>query len=251
MAVFDRDATGAQQWIKPIPLYGAATNIVSGAFVKWGVTDGTNLGFGVIVGTNTALSGKFIGITEQAFAAATLDNDPSAGTKYLLSQCTINPFGIYLAQYDNALTSSRWTNGLTVTGVGATSVVSSGENIGGGWLFFDNFELHYVLSSSSGTYTTKSATSSAITTANKVAKIMYPGAPKITLVTACDKIGIATAAQGAEEFVVVDNFIKCPGFDFVSLDPTKHDNIILPSSAMTPQIWASVMNTQHFLQKGV
>lgn len=247
MAIFDRDSTGAQQWKKPIPLYGAATNIAAGAFIVKGVTDGTNQGFGVIMPTNTALSLKFMGITEGPFNAATLDNDPSAGTKYLLTDCTINPKGIYLAQYDNALTGARWTNGLATTGVGATTVVTSGENIGGGWLFFDNFELRYVLSSSSGTYTTKSATSSAITTTNKVAKIYYPMAPKATVITAATQLGIATAAQGAVELCVLENFIKCPGFDFVLLDPTKHDGLILPSAAYTPQIWGAVQSTQHFL----
>lgn len=247
MAIFVQDSTGAQQWKKAIPLYGAGTNIVKGAFIVRGVTDGTNLGFGVVNPTNTALALKFIGITEAAFAAATLDNDPSVGTKYLLTDCTINPKGIYAAKYDNALTGARWTNGLAVTGVGATTVVSSGENISGGWLFFDNFELHYVLSSSSGTYTTKTSTSAAITTANKVAKILYPMAPKTTVTTAADQIGIATAAQGAEELCTLENYIHCPGFDWVSLDPTKHDNIILPSAAFTPEIWAYVQSTQHFL----
>jgi hypothetical protein len=247
MAIYFRDSTGAQQWKKPIPLFGNATNIVKGAFVQCGLTDGTNEGYGVVAATNTSLATKFIGITEAAFAAATLDNDPAAGTKYLLTDCTINPFGIYLAQYDNALTGANWTNGLSVTGVGATTVVTSGENMGGGWLFFDNFELHWVKSSSSGTYTTKTSTSSAITTSNKVAKIMYVFAKLATLTTNADQIGIATAAAGAEQFTFLDNYIKCPGYDMVSLDPTKHDNIILPSAAYTPQIWAEVQCTEHYL----
>lgn len=245
MAIFALDSTGAQQWKKAIPLYGAAANIVKGAFIKMGIVDGTNQGFGIITAANSSLANEFIGITEAAFAAATLDNDPSAGTKYLLTDCTINPKGIYLTKYDNALTGARWTNGLAVTGVGATTVVTSGENLGGGWLFFDNFELRYVLSSSSGTYTTKSATSAAITTTNKVAKIMYPGAKLLTLTTACDQIGIATAAAGAEQFTVLDNFIHCPGYDWVSLDPTKHDGLILPSSAYTPEIWANIQCVGH------
>lgn len=247
MAIFWGDSTGAQQWKKAIPLYGAGTNIKQGAFVVRGVTDGTNLGFGVVMPANTALALKFLGIAEALFAAATLDNDPVTGLKYILTDCTINPKGLYQAKYDNALTGARWTNGLAVTGVGATTVVTSGENISGGWLFFDNFELHYVLSSSSGTYTTKTSTSSAITTTNKVAKILYPFAPKTTVITDATQIGIATAAQGAVELATIDNQIHCPGFDWVSLDPTKHDNIILPSSVYTPEIWAIVQSTQHAL----
>ena len=245
---FVQDSTGAQQWKKQIPLYGAGTNIVKGAAIKMGIVDGTNQGFGIIPGANTSLANEFIGITESAFAAATLDNDPSAGTKYLLTDVTINPKGIYAAKYDNALTGLRWTNGLAVTGVGATTVVTSGENLGGGWLFFDNFELHYVLSSSSGTYTTKSSTSSAITTTNKVAKIMYPGAKLLTLTTTCDQIGIATAAAGTEQFAVLENYIHAQGMDWIVLDPTKHDNIVLSSTVYTPEIWGYIQCVgNHFL----
>lgn len=244
MAIFRRDSSGAQQWVKSMPIYAAGANIKKGAFLKNGVTDGTNLGFLIPVAVNTALSGSFVGLTEAPFAGATLDNDPSGGTKYLKTDVTINPLGIYGVKYDNAKTGSRWTNGLSVTGVGATTVVTSGENIGGGWLFFDNGELHYVLSSSSGTYTTLTATSAAITTANKVAKILYPGAPKTCLAATYDTLGINVAAQGAVELCVITNFIRDVGFDWVELDPTKHDNLILSSTA---EIWAEVQSTQHFL----
>jgi len=246
---FVRDAVGGQQWIIPRPLFGNATNISLGAAVVRGTTDGTNQGFDIVSPTNTSMSaGLYVGVTEALFAAATLDNDPSAGTKYILTQVTINPHAIYEAQYDNALTGARWTNGLSVTGVGATTVVTSGENIGGGWLFFDNFELHYVLSSSSGTYTTKTSTSAAITTANKVAKIYYKGEPKITLITAATQIGIATAAQGAIQAMVLTNMIRGVGFDNVELDPTKHDNIILPNpNSVSPAIYGHIMFTQSFL----
>jgi len=126
--------------------------------------------------------------------------------------------------------------------------VTSGENIGGGWLMFDNFELHFVDSSSSGTYTTKTATSAAITTANKVAKIYYIGEPKITLITAGDKIGTATAAQGAIQAMVLETRIRAVGYDNVALDPTKHDNLILPTvNGVSPAIYADIMFTQSFL----
>lgn len=246
MAIWYRDAFMGQQWKRALPLFGNATTIKKGAFIQWGLTDGTNEGFAVVCGTNTSLATKFIGITEQAFVAATLDNDPATGLKYILTDCNIGPGSIYLAQYDNALTAGVWTNGLAFTGSGTAPVISSGENLGGGWLFFDNFELRYVLSSSSGTYTTKS-TISAVAGTNKIAKILYPGAKLCTLITDATQIGIATAAAGAEQFVFFDNLIKAPGFDFVSLDPTKHDGVILPSAAYTPQIWAEVMCTQHYL----
>ena len=71
--------------------------------------------------------------------------------------------------------------------------------------------------------------------------------PKVTIWTTYDKLSIGTAAQGAVQMNVLDMFIKAVGFDFVSLDPTKHDGLILPSTVYTPQIWAEVQCTQHYL----
>jgi hypothetical protein len=239
-----RDAVMGQSYVKPWPLFGNATNIIKGAALVLGASDGTNLGYGIIAPVNTSMAGIFLGVTEAPFNAATLDNDPTAGTKYILTPVNIGPKQIYEAQFDNRYGA----NALSVTGVGATTVVTSGENIGGGWLMFDNFELHFVDSSSSGTYTTKTATSAAITTANKVAKIYYIGEPKITLITAGDKIGTATAAQGAIQAMVLETRIRAVGYDNVALDPTKHDNLILPTvNGVSPAIYADIMFTQSFL----
>lgn len=239
-----RDASMGQAYVKPWPLFGNATNIIKGAAIIKGITDGTNKGYGIIAPTNTSMAGIFIGVTEAAFNAATLDNDPAAGTKYILTPVNIGPKQIYEAQYDNRYGA----NALTATGVGATTVVSSGEDMGGGWLMFDNFELHFVDSSSSGTYTTKTATSSAITTANKVAKIYWIGQPLVTLITAADKLGTATAAQGTVQAMVLENRIRGVGYDNITLDPTKHDGLILPVvNGVSPAIYAEIMFTQSFL----
>ena len=247
MAVYYQDSTGAQQWKKALPIYAAAANIKAGAFVMWGAADGTNMGYVIPCPVNGSLGLNFVGITEAPFAGATLDNDPTAGTKYLLTDCTINPKACYLTQYDN----SYGANALTATGVGATTVVTSGENNGGGWLMFDNFELHFVDSTSSGTYTTKSATSAAITTANKVAKIYALGKKLLSLTSDFTQIDTHTAAAGSVQFAVLDNFIKAVGFDYVSLDPTKHDGLILPTTpgaAYKPAIYANIQcQANHFL----
>lgn len=250
--IFRQDSSGSQYWKKGIPLFGNATNIVKGAALVWGRTQGTNQGFGIVAPVNTSQAGIFAGVTEQLFPAATVDNDPSAGVKYILTDVNVSPAACYEAQYDNALTAGVFTNGLTMTAVttGTPSVtVTSLETIAGGWLFFDNGELHYVLSVSGGVATLKSATSSAITTANKVAKIYYVGAPKITLTTAADKIGIATAAQGNVEAMVIESYVRSVGFDNVNLDPTKTDNVIFPTvNSVFPAIYSLINFSQSLLQ---
>ena len=246
MAHFDRDATGGQQWTRDLPIYAAAANIKRGAFIRWGTTDGTNQGFAIPCPVNTSLGSEFIGVTEAAFAGATLDNDPSAGTKYLLTPCTINPHAIYMAKFDN----SFGANALTATSATAgskTVVVTSGENLGGGWLMFDNYELHYVLSSSSGTYTLLSALSAAISTSNKVAKLLYPSATKVSLSADFSYFATNITSAGAVEMTVIDLFVKAKGIDYGFLDPTKHDGLILPSTGFTPYVEAAVQSTAHFL----
>lgn len=251
--IFRQDASGGQYWKKGIPLFGNATNIVKGAAVVRGTTQGTNQGFGIVAPANTSMSaGLFLGVTEQLFPAATIDNDPSAGTKYILTDINVSPSACYEAQYDNALTAGVFTNGLTMTAVTTATpsvTVTSLETIAGGWLFFDNGELHYVLSVSAGVATLKSATSGAITTANKVAKIYYIGAPLLTLTTAADKIGISTAAQGAVQATVIESYVRSVGFDNVILDPTKTDNIIFPTvNGVFPAIYSLLNFTQSAIQ---
>jgi hypothetical protein len=187
----------------------------------------------------------FVGILEQPWAGATLDNDPTAGTKFLKADMTINPMGIYAAKFDNSFGS----NALTMTAVTTATpsvTVTSAENMGGGWLMFDNYELHFVESTSAGVWTLKSKTSAAITTANKVAKVGYLGQPTLPFSATYDYFATNIAAAAVPQLVVIGQFIRAVGFDWVELDPTKHDGIILSSTPL-PEIWAEVQCTQHFL----
>lgn len=249
MAVFSYDSSGGAEWKKSLPIYSAGANIAAGAFLVKGSADGTNTGFAIPAPVNTSQVGLFIGILAQAWPGATLDNDPNAGTKYILADCIVGPHHVYRAKFDNTYASSAWTNGQTMTTCASTSiVVTSGENLSGGWLFTDAGYLHYVLASSSGTYTLKSAVKSAETTANKVAKLSWVGNPKITIWTGYTDISIATPAAGAVQMNVLDMFIKAVGFDYVALDPTKHDGLYLPmTGSVVPAVWADLKPTQHYM----
>jgi hypothetical protein len=246
MAVFSYDAAGGSEWKKAQPIYSAAANLVNGAFLVKGTTDGTNTGFLIPAPVNTSQVGLFVGILAQPWAGATLDNDPSAGAKYLLADCLVGPMHVYRTQYNSALTGANFTTGLSMTTCSGTSiVVTSGENNSGGWLWTDAGYLHYVLASSSGTYTLKSAVNAAETTSNKVLKILWLNAPKVTLATTYDKLSGGTAAQGAVEMKILDTFLKGPGVDFQSIDPTKHDGLLLPVASSA--IYADIRSTQHYM----
>ena len=246
MAVYAYDASGGSEWKKAQPIYSAAANLVAGAFLVKGTTDGTNTGFLIPAPVNTSQVGLFVGILAQPWAGATLDNDPSAGTKYILADCIVGPLHVYRTQFNSALTGANFTTGLTMTTCAGTSiVVTSGENISGGWLWTDAGYLHYVLASSSGTYTLKSAVNAAETTSNKVLKLLAVNLPKVTLAATFEKLSGGTAAQGAVEMKVLDLLIKAPGFDFVTLDPTKHDGLLLPVASSA--VYADLKSTQHYM----
>lgn len=246
MAVFAYDAGGGSEWKKSQPIYSAAANLVQGAFLSKGTTMGTDNGFLIPSLVNTSQVGLFVGILAQAWAGATLDNDPSVGSKYIMADCLVGPLHVYRTQFNSALTAGVFTTGLTMTTCSGTSiVVTSGEDISGGWLWTDAGYLHYVLSSSSGTYTLKSAVNAAETTANKVLKLLYINAPKATLSTTYEKLSGGTAAQGAVQMKVLDLFLKGVGQDFVSLDPTKHDGLLFPVA--TGQVHADLKSSQHYM----
>lgn len=246
MAVFAYDASGGSEWKKALPIYSAAANLLQGAFLVKGTSMGTNVGFAIPAPVNTSQAGLFIGVLAQAWAGATLDNDPNAGTKYLMADCLVGPLHVYRTQFNSALTGSNFTTALTMTTCSSTSIiVTSGEDISGGWLWTDAGYLHYVLASSSGTYTLKSAVNAAETTSNKALKIGYINQPKTTLASTYEKLSGGTAAAGACELKVIDLLIKGIGFDFVNLDPTKHDGLLLPVA--TSQIFADLKSSQHYM----
>ena len=245
MAIYAYDTAGGQEWVKSLPIYAAGVNLPKGAFIKWGATNHQDTGFVIPCPVNSSLAAKFLGILAAPFAGATLDNDPTAGTKFLKADCLVGPNHAYRVKFDTSLTSTSFTNGLTMTTCSSTSiVVASGENITGGWLYTDAGYLHYVLNASSGTYTLLSAVSSKETTANYAVKLMYVGEPKVTLMaTYYDRLSGATPAQGAVELGIIDLWLKATGYDYAQLDPTKHDGLY--ADPKTAEFWADVTSTQH------
>ena len=223
--IFAYDAAGGQYLVQNIPLFGNGANIVAGAAVMRGSTTDVNQGYG-IVGAST--HNNHIGVTESLFAAATTDNDPAEGTKFITTPVCVSPNAVYLAEYSQ-------TTGLTVASVdgGGQPTVTSLEDIGEGWLLGVVAPglgyLAYVETVSTGAATLKTETGTGWTTSTKLIKIMPRYAPKVDLTTTADKILGTTAAQGSGLIRVLTNFIKAPGYAWQELDPTKHDAITLPT----------------------
>lgn len=250
------DANGLEFTLK-MPLFGGGTTINKGAAVMRGSTDGTNMGYG-IVGASALTN--FVGVTEEPFLAATLDNTPTTGTRYLMTTVRCSPSGIWKANYQTTFaTANTDCLALTATTPSTAPTVTSGENIGGGWLLGNDGFLTYVESSSTGTYTVKTqptaannATGAAWTSSTLVIKILPMFDPLLNLTATADNIKGGTAAQGSWNVRVLNNFIRCAGHDNEMLDPTKHSginmwnpNASINNSGTLTEVFAQVVFTQN------
>lgn len=210
--------------IKRIPLYGAGTDIVLGAAVIRGATPGTNAGYGIVGVPSYA---GFIGCTEALFQASVSDNDPAAGTKYILTPVGLSVKPLYSIDYDAVTTSV----GLTIASMSATPgnpTITSLEAVDGGWLLGSDGFLSYIDSISAGAATLKNA---APWTAGvqKVMRIFPRWHQLADLNTAATNFKITTAAAGTGAICVVENYIRAIGYDRILLDPTKHSGITFQS----------------------
>ena len=219
-----QDLTEGVSTVKRIPLFGNATDIKLGAAVIRGATPGTNAGYG-IVGVPTYAG--FIGCTEALFQASVTDNDPTAGTKYILTPVVLAVKPVYSIDYD-AVTA---TNGLTIASMSATPgnpTVTSLEAVDGGWLLGSDGFLSYIESISAGAATLKNA---APWTAGvqKVMRIFPRWHQLADLTTDATIFKITTAAAGTGAICVIENYIRAIGYDRILLDPTKHSGITFQS----------------------
>ncbi|MEK7111964.1 MAG: hypothetical protein AAB875_01425, partial [Patescibacteria group bacterium] len=120
---------GGQAIIQDIPVRGNAANIVRGAAVMKGTTDGTNVGFAIVAtGAGVDVLGVLIELTHVNTVAG--DDSNATGTNYTLRRICIDPFALYRAEYDTADT-------MTVASVSAgdVTVTSAEATLQGGWLY--------------------------------------------------------------------------------------------------------------------
>lgn len=219
-----QDLNEGNSTIKRIPLYGGGTDIALGAAVIRGATPGTNTGYGIVGVPSYA---GFIGCTEALFQASVTDNDPTAGTKYILTPVILAVKPVYSIDYDAVTTSA----GLTIASMSATPgnpTISSLEAVDGGWLLGSDGFLTYIESVSGGAATVKNA---APWTAGvqKVLRIFPRWHQLADLNTAATNFKITTAAAGTGAICVVENYIRATGYDRILLDPTKHSGITFQS----------------------
>lgn len=149
-----------------------------GQALKFGATDGTDLGTVVNAGAGTGL---WAGMSNEGGvndAGKTLAGTVAAGTSETL-KVIVNPNGVYRMQYDDA-TKITWAS------VGDTSITfacasSEGHpNIGGGWAWsYNTGKLDWIVSSSTSSTTCSLVTVTGTDTTSTSGILLYPQGPYV------------------------------------------------------------------------
>lgn len=228
--IFAYDLCGAEPIIRDYPVYGAGADVIDGAVVMRGATGETDLGL-CVVGAGALTD--VVGVLEQLHDYSVVGDSLQAGTAYVYEKVCINPFGVWRAQYDSADTMA-----VASTSTTTVTVTSLEDNIDGGWLLGNDGLLQWIVTSASGSCTTKTA--SAWTSANTLLKIPPLFHQLIKINTAGDQIG-TDAAAGSGRAVILESRIQARGVPLQRLDPTKHSGVTFTS----PKIFSDIRFLNH------
>ncbi len=234
---FHYDITGSSQIVRDYPIYGAAADVVDGAVVIRGATQGTDSGF-VVVGTGALAD--VVGVLEHLHDFSVVGDSAQTGLTYVKNKVTINPFAVYLAQYD----ATDDANVASVSGTGVT-ITSLEDDIDGGWLLGDDGFLTYLTASASGSCTAKdnvettpAATWDSDTDVIKILPLFHQ-LGKIN--AAADQLGTDPAA-GSGLIAVLENYIQADSISGLEpLDPTKHSGVTYSN----PKVFSDITFRDH------
>ncbi len=211
--IFHYSLSGAQQIFKKYPLYSAGTTIPSGSAVVKGATPGTNQGFGIVAPASCA---GILGVTTIADSLGSQLDSKQDGTLYTRYKLIINPDAVF-----NTKIASPSVAAIAVASTSTTTVTitSLEDDIDGGWLYGNDYQLQWIATATSGSCTTKTATG--WTSANTVTRVL----PLFKILQDLDATANflkPAAAIGTGKIITLENYITIGGFKREVLDPTKH-----------------------------
>jgi len=220
---FHYDLSGAEPIVRDVPVYDAA-DMANGELVMLGASDpdsAADMGVAFVTAYASASATEAVdalGIINEDFAtAATIDNTPVQGSKYL--KAIINPFAVYLAEYSQHADDDV---AVTTGGVSTTVTVTNLEDdIDAGWLYFclasggAQGALRLITAAATGSCTIDSALTT--TTSDAFVKIL-PVNHRLTSLNASAKALLSKAAAGSGTMIhILENYIEANGIPFKAL----------------------------------
>lgn len=234
MARFHYDLTGADEIQRDVPVYDASTTagFVAGEFVMLGNTSPGTVDNGVAFQTGYESSQAEqmvdgLGILMEAVT----DGTNASGTSYAYAKAIINPFAVYLTEYDqdSAIAFTTSTTTLTLTG-------TLEDNIDMGWVYVvssavtNAYDLRQLTASASGSATMDSALT-ATETGGTCIKILPVNHRLINLTTGATKILMQAAAGAGISLHIIENYMQSTGRNIAPLRAKTHRAQKLDSGA--------------------
>jgi hypothetical protein len=211
----------AQAEIVVRDLLAAPATYTYGQALKFGVTDGTDLGCVTSAGAG---SGLLAAVSNEGGVALTktLAGTVAAGTVETL-KCIVNPNAVYRIEYDvsSPITWSAVTDTTIVFVTGGAGWV----NFGGGWAWsYNTGKLDWVVSSATADPTTLTTVTGTDTTSTTGVLIYGQGKAVVTLNSAATKIAagstnIGTAGTNGFDAIVLANLIQSNTYGWEKLNP--------------------------------
>jgi len=213
MARFHYDLTGAEPIVRDVPVYDASTTagFALGEFIMLGNsaagTDDMGVAFQTAYESSQAeqmVDG--LGITNEALA----DGTNAAGTSFAYLKAIINPFAIYLTEYDQASAIAFTSSNTTITFTG-----TSEDNIDLGWFYVvtsavsNEYALRQITAAASGSFTADSALATNETGGTGI-KVLPVNHKLINMTTDAKKILMQAAAGAGVSLAIVENYIDSP-----------------------------------------
>jgi hypothetical protein len=204
-----------------LPIFGAAADILQGAFVMRGATPGTNNGELIKASGSSAtpdIMGRLLAMLDYSVDGETL----IAGTAFVTKPVQLaHPFGIHRVEYD--LTSLiDATQAVSTTTITLTSLE---DNIDAAFLYVVSGvgagQTNYLTASASGSATLKAAFGTSLDTTSKLIKIIPRFNQLISLNSDGTKLA-SQAAAGAINAIVIDTYIQRNGGAAVQMNPVTH-----------------------------
>ena len=234
MAKFHYDITGAEPIIRDVPFYDASTTAggALGELIMLGNTAAGSDDYGVAFqtgyeGTQSQQMVDGLGILQETV----VDGTNAAGVSFAYAKAIINPFAIYLVEYDQSSAVAFTTSTTTWTFTG-----TSEDDIDLGWAYVvtsgatNAYDLRQITAAASGSFTIDSALTATETGGTGI-KILPVNHRLVDLTADALKIIMLAAAGSGVSLHIVENYVKSNGLNIQPLRANLHRAKKLDSGA--------------------